>query len=129
MSARPREILRRDARAWFAGCVIVAMGFVAVAAPLVARHSPVAIDLRAQLLPPSATHWLGTDVQGRDVWARLVYGARISLSVGVFSQVIALTMGLALGLAAGYYGRWLDELVMRLADVTLAFPTLLLLIA
>ncbi|HVB31630.1 MAG TPA: ABC transporter permease [Gemmatimonadaceae bacterium] len=129
MSARPREILRRDARAWFAGSVIVAMGFVAVAAPLVARHSPVAIDLRAQLLPPSATHWLGTDVQGRDVWARLVYGARISLSVGVFSQAIALTVGLALGLAAGYYGRWLDELVMRLADVTLAFPTLLLLIA
>ncbi len=129
MSARPREILRRDARAWFGVSVIVAMGFVAVAAPLVARHSPVAIDLRAQLLPPSATHWLGTDVQGRDVWARLVYGARISLSVGVFSQAIALTLGLALGLAAGYYGRWLDELVMRLADVTLAFPTLLLLIA
>ncbi|HVA58406.1 MAG: ABC transporter permease [Gemmatimonadaceae bacterium] len=129
MSTRPRAVLRRDPRAWFAVGVIALLAFAAVAAPLVARHDPLAIDLRAQLLPPSGSHWLGTDVQGRDVWARLVYGARISLSVGVGSQVIALSLGLALGLAAGYYGRWVDEMVMRLADVTLAFPTLLLLIA
>jgi len=122
-------MLRRDARAWFAVAVIVLIAGAAMAAPLVAGHDPLAINLRAQLLPPSGAHWLGTDVQGRDVWARLVYGARISLSVGVFSQAIALTLGLALGLTAGYYGRWTDELVMRLADVTLAFPTLLLLIA
>jgi ABC-type dipeptide/oligopeptide/nickel transport system permease subunit len=63
------------------------------------------------------------------VWARLVYGARISLSVGIVSQGIALLLGVSLGLIAGYYGKWVDELVMRLADVTLAFPTLLLLIA
>jgi ABC-type dipeptide/oligopeptide/nickel transport system permease subunit len=68
-------------------------------------------------------------VQGRDVWARLVHGARVSLLVGVASQVIALTLGVALGLVAGYYGRRVDDAVMRLADVTLAFPTLLLLIA
>ena len=129
MSTRPRAVLRRDPRAWFAVGVIALLAFAAVAAPLVARHDPLAIDLRAQLLPPSGSHWLGTDVQGRDVWARLVYGARVSLSVGVGSQVIALSLGLALGLAAGYYGRWVDEMVMRLADVTLAFPTLLLLIA
>lgn len=129
MTARPREVLRGDARAWFAVGVIALLAFAALAAPLVARHDPLAIDLRAPLLAPSGAHWLGTDVQGRDVWARLVYGARISLSVGVGSQVIALSLGLALGLAAGFYGRWLDELVMRLADVTLAFPTLLLLIA
>jgi len=129
VSTRPRAVLRRDPRAWFAVGVIALLAFAAVAAPLVARHDPLAIDLRAQLLPPSGSHWLGTDVQGRDVWARLVYGARISLSVGVGSQVIALSLGLALGLAAGYYGRWVDEMVMRLADVTLAFPTLLLLIA
>jgi ABC-type dipeptide/oligopeptide/nickel transport system permease subunit len=82
-----------------------------------------------QLQGPSWKHWLGTDIQGRDVWARLVYGARISLSAGIISQAIALTLGLTLGLAAGYYGHWVDEVVMRLADVTLAFPTLLLLIA
>jgi ABC-type dipeptide/oligopeptide/nickel transport system permease subunit len=100
-----------------------------VLAPLLARHDPVRVDLLRQLQPPSAEHWMGTDVQGRDVWARLVYGARISLAVGLISQSIALAIGLTLGLIAGYYGRWVDDLVMRLADVTLAFPTLLLLIA
>ena len=121
--------LRRDARAWFGAGVIVLLAFLAVAAPIVSRHDPVGIDLGSQLLPPSASHWMGTDVQGRDVWARLVYGARVSLSVGIVSQMIALSLGVVLGLLAGYYGRWTDELVMRLADITLAFPTLLLLIA
>ncbi len=129
MSGRSGSAFWHDTRAWFSITVIVLLILAAVAAPLVARYNPLAIDLHAQLLPPSGSHWLGTDVQGRDVWARLVYGARISLSVGVLSQLIALTLGLALGLVAGYYGRWTDELVMRLADVTLAFPTLLLLIA
>ncbi len=129
MTSRAGETLRHDARAWFSVVVIVLIAGAAIGAPLVAHHDPLAIDLRSQLLPPSGAHWLGTDVQGRDVWARLVFGARISLSVGVFSQAIALTLGLALGLVAGYYGRWMDEVVMRLADVTLAFPTLLLLIA
>jgi ABC-type dipeptide/oligopeptide/nickel transport system permease subunit len=121
--------LRRDGRAWFGALVVFLMVFAAVAAPLIARHDPTDIDLVNQLQPPSASHWMGTDVQGRDVWARLVYGARISLSVGLVSQGIALALGLALGLVAGYYGRWVDEIVMRLADITLAFPTLLLLIA
>ena len=118
-----------DARAWFGGGVILLLVVLAISSPLVARHDPTAIDLINQLRPPSGSHWLGTDIQGRDVWARLVYGARISLSVGIISQGIALLLGLTLGLLAGYYGRWVDELVMRLADVTLAFPTLLLLIA
>jgi len=119
----------RDARARI-GLLIVALIVLAAAlAPLIARHDPIAIDLVRMLEGPSGEHWLGTDIQGRDVWARLVYGARISIAVGVISQGIALLLGVALGLLAGYYGRWVDELVMRLADVTLAFPTLLLLIA
>src|SRR5690606_21404461 len=86
-------------------------------------------ELSNQLQGPSLAHWMGTDFQGRDVWARVVYGARVSLAVGFVSQAIALSIGVLLGLVAGYYGRWVDELVMRLADITLAFPTLLLLIA
>ena len=127
--SRASNYLRRDARAWFGVLVIVLMVIAALAAPVIARHDPTEIDLINGLQGPSPQHWLGTDIQGRDVWARLVYGARISLSVGLISQGIALALGLVLGLVSGYYGRWVDELVMRLADVTLAFPTLLLLIA
>jgi ABC-type dipeptide/oligopeptide/nickel transport system permease subunit len=127
--SRATEHLRRDGRAWFGVLVILFILVAAIAAPLIARHDPTAIDLTNQLQRPSGAHWLGTDIQGRDVWARLIYGARISLSVGLVSQGIALALGLVLGLIAGYYGRWIDEVVMRLADVTLAFPTLLLLIA
>ncbi len=121
--------LRRDPRALLGIVVVMLLIFAAIAAPLIARHDPVRIDLVRQLEPPSGTNWLGTDIQGRDVWSRLVFGARISLAVGLISQGIALALGLTMGLLAGYYGRWVDELIMRLADVTLAFPTLLLLIA
>jgi ABC-type dipeptide/oligopeptide/nickel transport system permease subunit len=127
--SRATERLGSDRRAWFGGGTIVLLALMAVAAPLVAGHDPFGIDLINSLQPPSAQHWFGTDIQGRDVWARLVYGARVSLSVGIISQGIALSLGVILGLLAGYYGKWVDEIVMRLADVTLAFPTLLLLIA
>jgi ABC-type dipeptide/oligopeptide/nickel transport system permease subunit len=126
---RVSVLLKRDRRAWFGAGVIVAMTASALLAPLLARHDPIAIDLANQLLPPSASHWFGTDVQGRDVWARLLYGARVSLAVGLVSQGIALALGVVLGVVAGFYGRWIDEVIMRLADVTLAFPTLLLLVA
>jgi ABC-type dipeptide/oligopeptide/nickel transport system permease subunit len=128
-AGRVWPLMRRDGRARFGLFVVVLLIAGALLAPLVARHDPTSIDLAGALRPPSGAHWLGTDVQGRDVWSRLVYGARVSLAVGVASQAIALALGVALGLVAGYYGRWVDELVMRLADVTLAFPTLLLLIA
>ena len=121
--------LARDPRAVLGICVVVLLVLAAVAAPLIAGHDPTGIELRNQLAAPSVEHWMGTDIQGRDIWARLVYGARVSLAVGLVSQSIALTLGLSLGLLAGFYGRWIDEGVMRLADVTLAFPTLLLLIA
>lgn len=124
-----RSRLLSDNRARFGIAVVVIMALAALAAPLVATQDPLRIDLTNFLQKPSAEHWLGTDVQGRDIWARLVFGARVSLTVGLISQGIALMLGVTLGLLAGYYGRWVDELVMRLADVTLAFPTLLLLIA
>jgi ABC-type dipeptide/oligopeptide/nickel transport system permease subunit len=121
--------LRRDRRALIGVAVVALLVLAALAAPLIARHDPIEIDLAHQLTRPSLAHPMGTDFQGRDIWARLVYGARVSLAVGLVSQGIALALGVTLGLIAGYYGRWVDEVVMRLADVTLAFPTLLLLIA
>jgi ABC-type dipeptide/oligopeptide/nickel transport system permease subunit len=129
MNERVSRALRRDPRAWFGVAVVVLIVSLAVLAPLVSHGDPLAIDLVNQLQGPSRAHWLGTDIQGRDVWARLVYGSRVSLSAGIVSQTIALLLGLTLGLIAGYKGGWVDEVVMRLADVTLAFPTLLLLIA
>jgi len=122
-------VLRRDPRAVLGVAVVLLVSAAALAAPLLTSHDPTQIDLAAQLQGPSAQHLMGTDVQGRDVWSRLVHGARISLAVGLISQGIALAIGVTLGLIAGYYGRWVDEVVMRMADVTLAFPTLLLLIA
>lgn len=121
--------LRRDGRARVGLAIVALLLVAAVVAPVLARYDPTRIDLANQLAPPSWAHWAGTDLQGRDVWARLLYGARISLAVGLISQGIALALGVSLGLVAGFYGGWVDELLMRLADVTLAFPTLLLLIA
>jgi ABC-type dipeptide/oligopeptide/nickel transport system permease subunit len=127
--SRATRRLRRDPRAWIGTAVVGMLVLMAVAAPLIAGHDPTAIDLVRSLEGPSTAHWFGTDIQGRDVFSRLVYGARVSLTVGIASQIIALSLGVVLGLIAGYYGKWIDEIVMRLADVTLAFPTLLLLIA
>ena len=124
-----RRRLLNDNRARFGIAVVVIMTLAAIAAPLIARQDPLHIDLSHLLQRPSLAHWLGTDVQGRDIWSRLVYGSRVSLTVGIVSQGIALLLGVTLGLLAGYYGGWVEEIVMRLADVTLAFPTLLLLIA
>lgn len=118
-----------DNRARIGVVIVVVMCLAAIFAPLLATHSPIDIDLMNLLQRPSGDHPLGTDIQGRDIWSRLVFGARVSLTVGLISQGIALLLGVTLGLVAGYYGKWVDEVVMRLADVTLAFPTLLLLIA
>ena len=125
-----RDRLRRDhffqLGVFFVSAVVIA----AIFAPWLAPHNPVTGDLRnAYLVEPGSRFLLGTDTQGRDVLSRVLYGARLSLSVGLISQSVSVTLGVLLGLLAGYYGRWVDALVMRLADITLAFPTLLLLIA
>ena len=124
------ERLRRD-RFFQLGLVLVAaVVAAALLAPWLAPFDPLAGDLRnAYLLGPGGRFLLGTDPQGRDVLSRVLYGARLSLAVGLISQSVSVTLGVCLGLVAGYYGRWVDALVMRLADITLAFPTLLLLIA
>ena len=129
LDPKQRQRLLRDNRARLGIGIVLVMTLAAILAPLIARQNPIAIDLAHLLQRPSAQHWLGTDIQGRDIWSRLVFGARVSLTVGLISQGIALALGVTLGLVAGFYGKWVDEIVMRLADVTLAFPTLLLLIA
>jgi len=129
LDPKQRQRFFRDNRARIGIGIVVVMALAAIFAPLIARQNPVGIDLLHILQRPSGQHLLGTDIQGRDIWSRLVYGARVSLTVGLISQGIALLIGVTMGLLAGFYGRWVDEVVMRLADVTLAFPTLLLLIA
>ena len=112
------------------GAVLVALVVLAgVFAPLLTPYQPDQIRMEEALEPPSASHVLGTDVFGRDVATRLLYGARFSLQVSVLSRLIAIAIGTFLGLLAGYFGGRLDTMVMRLADVTLAYPGLLLLIA
>ena len=109
--------------------IVTTLTLLALAAPWIAPADPLRGSLLNSLRSPSREFWLGTDVQGRDLLARLLFGARLSLAVGLISQTVASVLGVGLGLAAGYYGRWVDGLLMRLADVTLAFPSLLLLIA
>ena len=111
-------------------CLVGMMIVAALFAPWLAPHNPLLGDTRTAYLQPPGGHFLlGTDTQGRDVLSRVLYGARLSLSVGLISQSVAILLGVGLGLLSGYYGRWVDSLIMRLADITLAFPTLLLLIA
>jgi ABC-type dipeptide/oligopeptide/nickel transport system permease subunit len=122
--------VRRD-RLFQLGLVLIALVVIsAILAPVLAPHDPLRGDLRgAYLRPPGGAYLLGTDTQGRDLLSRVIYGARVSLIVGLVSQTIATLLGVTMGLLSGFYGRWVDALVMRLADITLAFPTLLLLIA
>lgn len=109
------------------GGIIVLMVVLALAAPLIAGN-PLAMNPMHRLLPPSALHWFGTDNLGRDVFARTVYGARISLLVGLSVAVAAIAGGLAIGLLAGFYRR-VDAVVMRLMDGLMAIPSILLAIA
>jgi ABC-type dipeptide/oligopeptide/nickel transport system permease subunit len=113
------------------GVVLVALVLLAaILAPWIAPYDPRRGDLATDYLAPPGGHFLlGADAQGRDVFSRILYGARLSLLVGLISQVVAVTLGLTMGLLAGYYRGAVDLLVMRLADITLAFPSLLLLIA
>jgi peptide/nickel transport system permease protein len=125
----------RDLVAWAGLVAIVGSAALAVLAPALAPTDPVHNDLLARLTPPawmdggSWTHPLGTDTLGRDVVSRLLYGARVSLVVGFSAVVLAGVLGVVLGLVAGYYGGRLDDALMRLGDVQLAFPALVLAVA
>lgn len=120
---------KRNRLAVAGAAVVVALAFVALAAPLIAPYDPTDIDIQNVLSPPSARHPFGTDDLGRDVLSRMIYGSRISLSVGFVAVGIALTIGLAMGSVAGYYGGKVDPILMRFVDVMLTFPTFFLMLA
>ncbi len=107
--------------------VIALLVAAAILAPL-ALQDPYKVDLYSVAQPPSSDHWLGTDETGRDVLSRLVYGARVSLSVGLVAVFIYTAIGLVLGSAAGYAGGWVDNVLMRATDVVMCFPTLIIII-
>ena len=113
-----------------AGLIVLGVIVIATILPgLVTRFDPVEMDLPASLQAPSAEHPFGTDSFGRDVLSRVLHGGRVSLGVGLTARTISLILGLLAGTFAGYFGGRLDNFIMRLADITFAFPTLLLLIA
>ncbi len=121
--------LRRSRLVVAATCFLALMVLVAAAAPLVAPYDPLAMEPAVRFQGPSLAHLAGTDEYGRDVLSRLIYGARISLEVGLISVGISLAIGAILGLVAGYYGHTVDMLISRLMDILFAFPAILLAIA
>ena len=113
-----------------AGSVIVIVLFaVSLSAPWLAPHDPSAIDLKNVLTGPSGEHPFGTDPLGRDVLSRMIWGAGISLKVGFVATGISILIGTILGALAGYYGRWVDAVIMRFVDIMLCFPTFFLILA
>lgn len=111
------------------GGIVLLLGIIALSAPWLSPYDPNAIDVSAILTPPSAQHWMGTDRLGRDLLSRMIYGARISLSVGFVAVGLATLIGIIVGAIAGYYRGHMDSLMMRLVDVMLAIPTLFLILA
>ena len=120
---------RRNRFATAGAMVVLVLFAVSLLAPLITPWEPDAIDAYNVLLPPSAEHWFGTDELGRDVFTRVVYGARISLKVGFVSVGIAVVIGTLLGLVSGFYGGLVDAVIMRLVDIMLCFPTFFLILA
>lgn len=108
--------------------VLAVLGFLCAFAPLVSPYDPEQPALLLIHEPPSAAHPLGTDALGRDLATRILHGGRVSLSVGVLAMVVAISLGTAVGVVAGYYGRWIDGALMRFVDMMFAFPRLFLLI-
>ncbi|RNB91394.1 ABC transporter permease [Brevibacillus fluminis] len=121
--------LKKNKLAMAGGYVIIFYILVALLAPLLAPHDPYQIDLPNKLKMPSAEHWMGTDDKGRDVLSRVIFGTRLSLSVGFVAVFIGAFFGVILGLLSGYYGKWVDTIIMRIVDVLLAFPGILLALA
>lgn len=112
-----------------AGMIMLAvLVLLAILIPVISPYDPSAQDLRAFLQPPSAEHWLGTDQLGRDLFTRLIYAARTDLSIMVLAEIIPFCTGITLGMLAGYYGKWIDNIISLVTDTFIAFPFYLIVI-
>jgi peptide/nickel transport system permease protein len=120
---------RRNPLAVIGLTIVLLLLLMAALAPLLATHSPIAQDLTNRLQPPSTAHWLGTDELGRDIWSRIVHGSRLTLLIVVLVALTVGPLGLVIGTLAGYLGGWVDTVLMRLTDIFLAFPRLILALA
>ncbi|MXP65922.1 ABC transporter permease [Roseomonas sp. M0104] len=127
--SRLRRRLRRYGPAWLGGAIVLAWILVALLAPWIAPYPPDAVDVTSRLLPPSAAHWMGTDTLGRDVFSRLLHGARLSLFAGFTVVLLGAAFGTLVGIVAAWARGWWDEALMRLTDLVLCFPPIILALA
>lgn len=111
------------------GILVLLLVALALLAPILATHDPMAQSLSDRLRPPDARHWLGTDQLGRDIYSRLLYGAQPTLLIVVLVIAFSAPLGLAVGMIAGYFGGWVETLLMRITDIVMAFPRLILALA
>lgn len=127
--ARALQRAARNPSTLAGSLIVLALVLAAILAPLLATHDPIAQDLTARLTPPSAAHWLGADQLGRDLYSRLLYGAQPTLMIVVLVVALSAPFGVAIGLLAGYFGGWVDAVLMRITDIVMAFPRLILALA
>jgi peptide/nickel transport system permease protein len=121
--------LLRNRRAIVGGLIVVAFCILAIGAPVIAPYAPEAQTLAQRNRPPSLEHLMGTDALGRDILSRAIWASRVSLSIGIVSVLLSAVLSTTIGAVAGYAGGWIDNVLMRLTDAFLAFPTLFLMIA
>lgn len=128
-SYRLARSLMRNPLAVVGAIIVLTLILVALFAPWIATHSPIGQDLANRLKPPSAENWMGTDELGRDIWSRVVFGARITLVIVAMVAILAAPAGLIIGAVAGYFGGWVDKVLMGVTDVFLSMPKLILALA
>ena len=128
-TARAWRRFRRSKLAVIGLFMVALMAILAIGAPFIAQYDPLKNDLLNRAKPPTVEHWFGTDRTGRDVFARTIYGGRISLMVGLVAVTLSVTIGTILGLISGFYGGIVDNFVMRLTDVIMSFPPIVIIMA
>jgi peptide/nickel transport system permease protein len=127
--SRLRRRLKRYGPAWAGGAIVLAWILIALLAPWISPYAPDAVDVTIRLQPPSWTHWMGTDTLGRDVFSRLLHGARLSLLAGFSVVLLGAALGTAIGIVAAWARGWWDEGLMRFTDLVLCFPPIILALA